>query len=205
MDQHVSFYAEDITLEGHFSMHAPDRGVVVTHPHPLYGGDMHNSVVDTMAKVYGELGWSTLRFNFRGVGASQGSYDQGQGEQYDLQAAIDFLSTKGIQKIDLAGYSFGAWVISRWSQRNPASGHRIILVSPPVAFIDFEDIGPIAGLAGVISGESDDIAPPDKITAMLPRWQPGIELCVLQHTDHFYAGGLNALGQSLADIISSIK
>jgi alpha/beta superfamily hydrolase len=186
-------------------MHAPDRGVVVTHPHPLYGGDMHNSVVDTVAKVYGELGWSTMRFNFRGVGASQGSYDQGQGEQDDLQAAIDFLSTKGIQKIHLAGYSFGAWVISRWSQRISASGHHIILVSPPVAFLDFEDIGPIAGLAGVIAGERDHIAPPDKITAMLPRWQPGIQLQVLKRTDHFFTGRLNSLEQSLAEIISSIK
>ena len=201
MDTVISFNAGDIRLEGVLTPLSPTRGVVVTHPHPVYGGQMDNRVVTTITKVYQRMGWTTLRFNFRGVGASQGGYDHGRGEQEDLQGAIDFMAARGFQEIDLAGYSFGAWIICRWAQRDPDGKHRIILVSPPVAFTDFTGIGPIPGLKGVITGEQDEIAPAGMIEASLPRWNPRAALLALDGADHFYAGRTAILEQGLCDLI----
>jgi alpha/beta superfamily hydrolase len=180
---------------------SPTRGVVVTHPHPVYGGQMDNRVVMAIAKVYQGMGWTTLRFNFRGVGGSEGGYDHGRGEQEDLQGAIDFMTSRGIQEIDLSGYSFGAWIICRWAQQRGGKDHRIILVSPPVAFTDFTGIGPIPGLQGVITGEKDEIAPAGMIAASLPRWNPQAALLVLDSADHFYAGRTAILEKGLSDLI----
>jgi uncharacterized protein len=202
MNTAITFNAGDIRLEGALSLLSPTRGVVVAHPHPVYGGEMTNRVVVTLAKVYQRLGWSTLRFNFRGVGASQGAYDHGIGEQEDLQGAIDYMAARGFQAIDLAGYSFGAWIICRWAQRDPDGKHRIILVSPPVAFTDFTGIGPICGLKGVVTGEQDEIAPAGMIEGCLPQWNPRAALLVLQGANHFYAGQTAILEERLMDLIS---
>lgn len=204
MNTSISIIAGDIELEGKLTQGSTRQAVVVTHPHPLYGGDLNNPVVTTIAEVYREMGWTTLRFNFRGVGASQGKHDDGLGEQDDLQGAVDFLRSMKFKQIDLVGYSFGAWVIGRWVLRNAspdtATSHRIILVSPPVAFMDFRGIGPIAGLEGVITGNMDDIAPPEMIESMLPRWRSRNRLVVLSRTDHFYSGRLDALRDGLRNM-----
>lgn len=205
----ITIRSGDIDLEGVLYRDSASRAVVVTHPHPLYGGDMDNPVVTAIAAVYQEMGWSTLRFNFRGVGASEGKFDEGRGEQDDLQAAVEYLKSLNFSQIDLAGYSFGSWVIGRWARRgtspDTATGCRIILVSPPVAFMDFSEIGPIAGLEGVITGDMDDIAPPEKIEAMLPRWRSEKRLVVLSHTDHFYSGRLDALQDGLRNILAQFE
>ena len=202
MSTAITFNAGDIRLEGALTLSSPTRGVVVAHPHPVYGGEMTNKVVVTIATVYQRLGWSTLRFNFRGVGASQGVYDQGDGEQEDLQGAIDFMIARGFQEIDLAGYSFGAWIICRWARRDPEGRHRIILVSPPVAFTDFTGIGPIPGLKAVITGEGDEIAPAGMIADHLPQWNPRAALQIMNGADHFYAGRRAILEERLIDLIS---
>jgi alpha/beta superfamily hydrolase len=102
-EQTVHFPASSLQLEGLLSLASGDKGVVITHPHPLYGGDMHNNVVDTLARVYRQHGYTTLRFNFRGVGGSQGHYDEGEGEQEDIKAALDYLLGQGKTRLDLAG------------------------------------------------------------------------------------------------------
>ena len=85
-------------------------GAVISHPHPLMGGDMRNPVVEILAESLFAGGLSTLRFNFRGVGMSEGVFDEGRGEQEDVLAAVTYLERQGIREIVLAGYSFGAWV-----------------------------------------------------------------------------------------------
>lgn len=201
MSKSVFITAEGLKLEGVENVISNTRAAVITHPHPLYGGDMHNPVVTTIADIYTEMQWTTIRFNFRGVGASQGTHDNGEGEQTDLQAAIDFLKDKGYGRINLAGYSFGAWVIARWAQSHDSADHGIVLVSPPAAFIDFSDIGPIAGLKSVITGEFDEIAPPEVITPLLPRWHTEVQLSMVQGADHFYGGRLEPLGNALRNAI----
>lgn len=203
MSNRVFFEADGVKLEGVENTVSTSRAAVIAHPHPLYGGDMHNPVVTTIADIYTERQWSTLRFNFRGVGASQGIHDNGEGEQADLQAAIDYLKDKGYGRIDLAGYSFGAWIIARWAQCRDSANHGIVLVSPPVAFIDFSDIDSIAGLESVITGEFDEIAPPEVITPLLPRWHTGIALSMVHGADHFYGGRLEPLGDVLRSAIGS--
>ena len=112
-EEKVLFHSGDTQLEGLLEGASANSGAVITHPHPLYGGDMHNHVVGIIRQVYHQKGFTTLRFNFRGTGSSQGRYDNGKGEQADLIAAVNFLRKRGIDRIDLAGYSFGSWINDR--------------------------------------------------------------------------------------------
>jgi alpha/beta superfamily hydrolase len=157
MEQPIYFPSGDIDLEGRLFWLSEEKAAVITHPHPLMGGDMDNGVVGLIAEAYRAAGWSTLRFNFRGAGRSGGSHDEGVGEQDDLQAAIDELTRRGARCIDLAGYSFGTWIISRWAQRHADHPHRLLLVAPPVDYLPF-DAATIPGLRAVFVGDRDDFA-----------------------------------------------
>lgn len=192
MEQAVNFKSEHLELEGLLSRQSRDRAVVVTHPHPLYGGEMHNPVVETVARAYRKVGCSTLRFNFRGTGSSQGTYDDGKGERLDVQAAVVYLSDLGFTTIDLAGYSFGAWVNAH-TEPGPAGYRHLVMVSPPVAFMDFGKVAALPRLALVIAGGRDDIGPPDMIRQFLPGWNPAARLEIIPAADHFYTGALDAL------------
>jgi alpha/beta superfamily hydrolase len=110
MAEQIIFSSGAFTIEGLLDKNSETNGVIITHPHPLYGGNMHNNVVISITNTYQKMGYTTLRFNFRGVGNSQGSYGDGVGEQEDVRAAISYLTDSSINQIDLAGYSFGAWV-----------------------------------------------------------------------------------------------
>ena len=200
MVKKVTFLSEDYEIEGLFNKRDQDKGVVVTHPHPLYGGDMYNLVVETIVHVYYQKGYSTLKFNFRGVGKSQGEYDNGIGEQKDVLAAIAFLFETGIKQIDLAGYSFGAWVNAH-AIREDAPVHNIMMVSPPVGFMDFQPISAMSDLKLVIAGSRDDIAPVDIIRKTLPVWNPDARFEVIDGADHFYGGYLGQLESVLSSSI----
>jgi len=174
--------------------------VVVTHPHPLYSGDMENGVVESIVRAYRSKGYSTLRFNFRGVGMSQGRFDEGRGEQEDVRSAIQFLASHGKTKVDLAGYSFGAWVNARAMPTHPLV-NGLLLVSPPVAFLDFSGVGILAPLKLVVAGSHDQFAPPEHIHALLPAWNPEARFEVIAGADHFYWGYTKKLETILADFL----
>jgi hypothetical protein len=177
------------------------QGVVVAHPHPLYGGDMHNPVVAAIVRAYARSGWRTLRFDFRGVAASQGVFDGGRGEVDDLLAAAEFLHRRGAARVDLAGYSFGAWVVARAPQR-PCHGQRL-LVAPPVALLDFGGIAPPAALRGIISGARDRFAPPAELAARLTEWNVAARADLLPGADHFFSGCLAHLEAAIAAKLST--
>lgn len=200
MVKKITFLSEDYEIEGLFNKRDQDKGVVVTHPHPLYGGDMYNLVVETIVHVYYQKGYSTLKFNFRGVGKSQGEYDNGVGEQKDVVAAIAFLFETGIKQIDLAGYSFGAWVNAH-AIREDAPVQNIMMVSPPVGFMDFQSISTMSDLKFVVTGSRDDIAPVDIIRKTLPVWNPDARFEVIDDADHFYGGYLGQLESVLSSSI----
>ena len=183
----VTFLSDQIEIEGLLEEASSNRGAVITHPHPLYGGDMNNHVVEKVHQAFRHRGYTTLRFNFRGTGLSQGHYDDGIGEQIDLTAAVEFLLERGCDRIHLAGYSFGAWVIALTCQKKGWSWP-VTLISPPVGFIDFDDVGRLSGLELVITGSDDDIAPPDAIRRMLPTWNPAAHFEIIDGSDHFYGG-----------------
>jgi hypothetical protein len=185
MEEKVCLRSGDFELEGLFESGLTARGVVITHPHPLYGSDMHNAVVDAIRRVYRMKGFATLRFNFRGAGESEGLHDNGVGEQVDVLAALSFLTGSGFQPVDLAGYSFGAWV-NALTLQGEGRTENLVMVSPPVAFVDFASIGRLPGLQLVVTGSRDEMAPPDAIRQMLPTWNPSARFDIIDGSDHFY-------------------
>mgnify|MGYP001824096311 FL=1 len=184
-EEPVFFMSGTLQIQGLLQTKPGDKGVVITHPHPLYGGSMHNNVVESLVRVYQQAGYSTLRFNFRGVGGSQGEYDNGQGEQDDLKAALHYLAEQGKNVVDLAGYSFGAWV-NGLTRLDGGIVRQMVMVSPPVAFLDFGSAQPLPQLRLVIAGSRDEIAPPELIQTTLPTWNPGARLEIIEGADHFY-------------------
>jgi len=201
MEDRIIFESDGIQLEGLCDHQSDTRAVVITHPHPLYGGDMHNRVVYTIYKTYLKSGCSTFRFNFRGVGNSGGRYDNGIGEQNDLEAAYRFLCLKGFTDIDLAGYSFGSWVAASVASRRELFS-RVILVSPPVSFIDFSSVSQIPSFKLAVVGDRAEFAALDTLRSIMPIMNPEAKLEVLPGTDHFYTGSLEALSSAILRIIA---
>lgn len=201
MEQPVSFFSEGLLLSGLLHRGSGDKAALITHPHPLYGGDMYSPVVETIARAYLSEGYSTLRFDFRGTGKSQGQYSGGKKEPEDVAAAIEYLAGTGANHIDLAGYSFGAWVCALGADRYQGIG-RMIMVSPPVAFTDFEGIRAIPALRMVITGSEDEFAPPEMIESMMPRWNHDARLHIIHGADHFYFGFHRELEKAVVKAIS---
>lgn len=196
MAQKIHFHAGDINLEGFYAKVSPQRGVVITHPHPLYGGDMFNPVVEAIATAYRKAGYATLRFNFRGIGKSTGTYGQGVGEQADVAGAVDFLKGEGLEEIHLSGYSFGAWVNAMALQAG-LPVHGSTMVAPPVAFMDFTAGLHLPTLTAVVAGSRDELAPPDRIRPFMDQWNPDARLEIIQGADHFFSGVLDQVAVRL--------
>jgi alpha/beta superfamily hydrolase len=200
-EEKIKFLSQGILIEGLLCMQEGQKGVVVTHPHSLYGGTMYNQVVETLAEVYQEKSFSTLRFNFRGVEGSEGSYDEGKGEQEDVRSALEYMNKRGKREVDLAGYSFGAWVNAKLNDTHSLC-NRIVMISPPVAFLDFSFLSYNPKIQLVVAGGRDDIAPADKITNVINTWNPKAHLDVIEGADHFYTGEISSLKSILSRFIS---
>jgi alpha/beta superfamily hydrolase len=163
---------------------------------------MHNAVVTAVLQVYQKNDYATLRFNFRGAGNSQGTYADGVGEQEDVRAAIAHLKNNGIRHITLAGYSFGAYVNSHLTCEDDGV-EAMVMVSPPVAFMNFSASTNLDCLNLVVTGSRDDIAPPGKINQLLPTWNPEARLEIIEGADHFYGEYLDRLKAVLASCMCS--
>jgi uncharacterized protein len=196
-EEKIKFLSEDLYIEGLLCIREGKKGAVVTHPHPLYGGSMYNDVVETLVRAYHSKGFSTLRFNFRGTGNSEGKYDQGLGEKKDVKSALLYMYGIGKKKLDLAGYSFGAWVISKFNETEPMI-NRMIMVSPPVGLLDFSFLSCNSKLKGIITGGKDDFAPADKIRSLIHNWNPEARFEVIESADHFYSGEIKTLNSVLS-------
>jgi len=201
MESRVTFHAGALKLEGMITPLSKTCGAVITHPHPLYGGELSNPVVESIALTYARKGITTLRFNFRGVGQSEGVYDNGIGEQEDVLAAIRLLSASGITEIHLAGYSFGAWVNAR-IYKLPPEVSTLVMVAPPVAFMDYKNIPLQPLLKVVLAGSDDEIAPPDLICRLLPVWNPTAKFEIIDDADHFFYGRFPQLEEALGTHIT---
>ena len=199
-EKSVDFESGDLKLEGLLDRAEGDAGVVITHPHPQYGGSMQNNVVESLVKSYGKAGYTTLRFNFRGMGRSEGHYDEGVGEQADVRGAVAYLKGLGMASVDLAGYSFGAWVNAQ-AIGNLNDVARMIMVSPPVNFMDFSFLSYTPKIQLIIAGSRDDIAPPDMIQKMLPQWNKDSAFHIIQGADHFYWGETGEIESIVGDFL----
>jgi alpha/beta superfamily hydrolase len=185
----VIFGQGNILLEGLYAHSGGAVGAVISQPHPLMGGDMSNSIVEILAKTLFAGGISTLRFNFRGVGTSTGTFDDGRGEQDDVLAAVSFMEEQGIREILPAGYSFGAWVnASILNRRNllPA-----LFVSPPVNLFSF-DFRTLRGKVGlIVCGDQDPYCPTEKIKIVAAELD--CRLYIIPDADHFFQSRENEL------------
>ncbi len=197
MEKKIIIRSGNLELEGLLNEKSGKNSVVITHPHPLYGGDMYNPVVEAIARAYLKRGFTTLCFNFRGTGKSMGTHDNGNGEQQDVKSVIDFLSDRKYNRIDLAGYSFGAWV-NALSSQSFTLDNRMTMVSPPVAFIDFKEGLNLSGLQYVVTGTEDEIAPHHLVGKMMRKWNQDAVFETIDGADHFFLGFLDQLTDQVA-------
>ena len=199
MEQDVDLEVSDgPRLEGRLGLHEAARGgLVVCHPHPLYGGDMENPVVVRAAEVAREVGLSTLRFNFRGVGRSTGVHAKGDGEQDDLRAALTTLRSHLLpgRPLGLAGYSFGAWVAARVVGSGSA-GEALCLIAPPLAMLDFGALDGAGKNILLVAGTRDPYCPVQNLEALAGRL-PAARLLTVDGADHFFFGKLFPLGEAI--------
>ena len=184
-DNRVEFKSGDLTLEGLLSV-GGRKGAVLAHPHPVLGGNMRDHVLMAMSQAFIGAGYSTLRFNFRGTGRSEGFFDNGTGEQEDLKSAVNYLKIMGYEQTILAGYSFGAWVSSKISMSPNISGDisGVIMVSPPISEMEFDFEYSRVDL--VITGDSDPFCPLDSLAGYAAA--NGFKVAVVPGADHFYFG-----------------
>jgi alpha/beta superfamily hydrolase len=198
--QSLTFSSGGLTLEG--VLHAPETtpapGVVICHPHPLYGGDMDNNVVMAACRSLVERGIAVLRFNFRGAGSSEGEFDDGNGERDDVRAALAHLAS--LPEIDatragLVGYSFGAMMAAEVASGNLRA---LALISPPLEFADLKVAWGCPAL--MIGGDMDHLAPVERLEIVAES--PGVELFIVSGADHSWWGCEDELGEALGEFFS---
>lgn len=187
----VTFPSGDLLLEGIAAKPqgaGPFPAVIVCHPHPLYGGSMDNNVVHSLCQTLTKASFVSLKFNFRGVGASQGEFSEGIGEQADAEAAISFIST--LEQIDpdrigLAGYSAGAG----FGLPLGCSDGRIkalAAVSPPLNMFDFDFLEDCPTPKFLISGSRDNFTPPDQFLEFCRNLVEPRQYEIIEGADHFW-------------------
>ncbi len=173
---------------------------VICHPHPLHGGSMQNKVVHTLDKSLHKLGAMTLRFNFRGVGKSEGVYADAVGEVDDLAAVITWLRQhKPDHQLWLAGFSFGAYIVMQAMQAHQPS--RLVLVAPPVNIFDFSEIQSPECPCLLVQGVDDEIVDSQQVLAWARQF-PTINVVQLAASGHFFHGKLNVLQAAIIDNLS---
>jgi alpha/beta superfamily hydrolase len=182
---------------------APVAAALVCHPHPLYGGNMHNNVVGALFNRWRQANVATLRFNFRGSGQSEGTHGDGATERHDVRAAIDELSARhpGIPLI-VAGYSFGADVSLAVTDDRPAAW---LAVAPPLRVVPVEEmaVGPDPRPTVIVTGSVDDFRPPDQVTELTTSWQ-NTRLVVAEGTNHFFTTGLDVVTAAADELLQQL-
>ena len=179
---------------------AAERVALVLHPHPLYGGTMHNTVVFHTAKALEESGFVTLRFNFRGVAASTGTHDRGRGEIDDARVALDYLLAQqpNAREVLVAGFSFGAAVAVPFGCAD-ARVQQLIAIGTPAQALDPALLAACQKPIAFIHGDRDDLAPLANLTALVDTRQ----IHVIRGADHFFADHLDALHAAIRELLLS--
>jgi alpha/beta superfamily hydrolase len=179
----------------------PCAAAVVAHPHPLHGGTLHNPVVFHAERQLHELGMTTMRFNFRGVGDSQGTHDEGRGEVEDLAAAASWL--RGLcpkRPLILVGYSFGSVCSVKLAEREH-SVRAVVAIGLPTRTYPFEEIARLGKPLAVVQASDDEYGNPDEVRAVLNRARPRGELYVVEGTTHLFPGRARAAAARVGEAI----
>ncbi len=175
--------------------------VVLAHPHPQYGGTMHTKVVYQAAKAFARIGCAVLRFNFRGVGTSDGAWGEGRGEMDDFRAAVTFMRQRyaGV-RLWAAGMSFGAWVALTVGAADPAVT-TLLGIAPPLARYDFEPVRTSATPKFFIQGERDELCPLKQMQEFYAKCADPKELVVIDAADHLFDGKVLEVGDAIEDLL----
>lgn len=187
---------------------SPRAAAVFAHPHPQYGGTMHTKVVYQGAKGLSRIGCAVLRFNFRGVGRSEGTFDLGDGEKQDFTAALGYMAAR-YPGVDLwaAGFSFGAWVaLEIGAEDNRVSA--LIGVSPPVVTSisghDYQFTNTLVSTKPkfLVQGEADEVCPLEGMWQFYARLPEPKELVVIDGADHLFEGKTQEVGEAVEDLLA---
>ncbi len=207
----VIFNGPEGRLEGRYQHNREPNAPIalMLHPHPQHGGSMNNKVVYTLYQAFSRRGFSTLRFNFRGVGRSQGTYDRGEGELSDAASALDWLQSynQNAGACWIAGFSFGAWIGMQLLMRRPEiSG--FISLSPPANLYDFSFLAPCPSSGLVLQGELDEFVPEPSVAKLVEKLthQRNLEIDyrVIPGANHFYQDNIEDLNRHLDDYLSKV-
>jgi alpha/beta superfamily hydrolase len=159
--------------------------IIICHPHPQHSGTMHNKVVTIIERSMREIGIRTVRFNFRGVGESEGSYDDGYGETDDLFAVVEWVRrTQPDDQLWLAGFSFGSYVTVR-AAGNLSLG-QLISIAPPVDRYEFDSLQTPDCPWLVVQGDEDDVVAVDSVQTWAEKIKPQPDLVIMQQAGHFF-------------------
>lgn len=203
MEEHVTFPVGDIALEGLLSSPTPNPtiGAVVCHPHPLYGGEMHNNVVSALIDAFHKAGIATLRFNFRGVGNSGGAHGQGEAELEDVKAAVTYLlSRQQVQTVVVAGYSFGS-MVGLQAGATDARVHKLVGVAFPIAMHDPSFLLSVNKPKLLISGDRDNYSPIPDLQKLMGQLPDPKSLVVVKGADHFFWGQEGEIAKAAVEFL----
>lgn len=189
----VIFNGPDGRLEGRYqhSRRANAPIALILHPHPQQGGTMNNRVVFEVYQTFVRRGFSTLRFNFRGVGRSQGEYDEGAGELSDAASALDWLQAANpdASQCWVSGFSFGAWICMQLLMRRPEI-NSFIALAPPANKYDFAFLAPCPASGLIVHGADDNMVPEESVAALSKKLASQkritIDYQVIEGANHFF-------------------
>ncbi len=185
--------------------HAEDPNApiaLVLHPHPQHGGTMNNKLVYTVYHIFRERGFSVLRFNFRGVGRSQGRFDNGLGELSDAATALDWMQivNPNAKFCWISGFSFGAWIAMQVLMRRPEI-HSFIAVAPPANMFDFTFLAPCPSSGLIVHGTRDDLVPESDVATLAQKLQNQrhieIDYRVIKGANHLFEEKIETLGKTI--------
>ena len=206
--QSIAFSRRNITLEGIVTLPtdlpAPFPGVVLCHAHPLFGENMASPIMQTLCRALDDEGIATIRFNFRGVGGSEGSLDQGKGEQEDLKAAMEtFKNWPGVKgkSIALAGVSFGA-VVALDVLAEARGVKALALVAPTLSALRRSKLDKFKGAKLLVVGERDRLVPAEELRSVVTLLSPSVEYSVVPGADHTWSGHEDQVAAQVAGFLA---
>ena len=203
MEEPIRIPVADFSLDARVAAPAgTTAGVVVCHPHPQYGGSMENDLVVTLTTALGAAGFATLRFDFRGVGASGGRHDDGRGEVADVQAAAATLRARlDTPRVTLVGYSFGSVMALRAGADEPAHTTGIVAIAPPVRMIGLDFLAGCPVPLAFVTGDRDRFCPLATLESVRERFAPASTQALIPGADHFFGGYLDALAARVVELV----
>jgi alpha/beta superfamily hydrolase len=204
----VIFAGPSGRLEGRFQPAKQKNGpiAIILHPHPQFGGTMNNQIIYQLFYMFTKRGFAVLRFNFRGVGRSQGEFDHGSGELSDAAAALDWVQSvhPDARSCWVAGFSFGAWIGMQLLMRRPEI-EGFISIAPPANLHDFSFLAPCPSSGLIIHGDQDKVVPAKDVQGLVDKLklQKGIKIDqqILRGANHFFENNVDELVGACSDYL----